>query len=736
MVKVDTDSLPEEEPTPIDTSLLPSTPSFLPAEQPVSTNGVQSPIDTSFPNDECDGDDELDAADRKGKRRTNFRSDLKKKTNKFTASPLFNTTMFKSSKPAAALGSNGATTTGSDSEGGTQLFSIDDHPGEDSMIPHGPSLKKMRSNSDAGIITQSKADRQDFFQALGRFRYSNKKIQHVRSKSDTPIDEASAAAAKINNDVHSGLHSDDVGGHARDLDEIEPGQFIHSDTEIANISQNHQPFKKKSMLKSLTLSGDNPNFGHVRRHTIFDHSPSIDWKDLRNTLKLNILRKKEKEENSNDKSYLKSAELISELSAGAPAAVIMATMFQRDDRNAQRIPILLEQLKLNLVDISPNLSDKNRLYLLELEYGSGPARLRWSVRKEFKDFWSFHSKFKVLTFQNNLISSKLNLPKFPQRHAIFHQAEKNYRHSKKASSISNQGGVLSPSHSLHPAVSLTSGHGTRSPSILSISSESLSELSGHNNYFKKGSKFTRKVGTFWDTSNVNETVEKDYIESLRLALEKYLLELFNTLRFKADANRLFQFLEVSNMTIRLAPESSFHGKEGYLIVRSSAAVQGWRVSHWRPNDITQMVMRHTSKWYMVRESYIVCVKNISDTNILEVFLVDSGFKITHSDSNDDSPGSSQVHITFQVENLERKMKLVTNSRRQLELWMDSIKSMKDNTIWSKNHRFNSFAPIRTNVQAQWFVDAVRLTMLLIMITYTNFLFCFTERLFLGCQRCH
>ena len=105
-------------------------------------------------------------------------------------------------------------------------------------------------------------------------------------------------------------------------------------------------------------------------------------------------------------------------------------------------------------------------------------------------------------------------------------------------------------------------------------------------------------------------------------------------------------------------------------------------------------------------------------------MVDSGFKVTHSDSNDDSPGSSQVHITFQVENLERKMKLVTNSRRQLGQWMDSIKSMKDNTIWSKNHRFNSFAPIRTNVQAQWFVDAVSFIVFLTAVARTNFLFVF------------
>lgn len=691
---------------------------------------VSQPFDESHHAD-CEGDDELDVVEgSKLKKKTMFNSktELKKKMAvDRLASPLFNTAIFRSAKSSVAVHSSDSE--GEDCDAGQSTVAIPSHEGEDtSMYPKSAkkNLKKQRSQSYTGVDETPGKDK-EFFPS-----FSMRKQKKVRTRSDVAMSDS--------NDQHETANVDD------------PTQFIHSDTEVPNISESADtPVKKRSVLRGFNLhqpteSGVNT---HTRRNTMFlDHSPTIDWKDLKNSLKFNLLRTDKKKKETIDNSYLKSAELISELSAGAPAAIILASMFQRDDRNTQRIPVLLEQIKLKIKDISPKLKEKNRHYLLELEYGSGPARLRWSVRREFKDFWSFHSKFKVMIFQGNIGGTKFSLPKFPARHSIFQKIQRAHKEAQQAKKAENiDGGGVSPHASifhrttsggqsgLARQVSAISEEG-RSVSSMSISSQSLSSVSGRSSRRKRVARFPRAVGTLWDNTDFNETTGKEYVEALRVALEKYILELFKALRFRADANRLFQFLEVSNMTIRLAPESSFHGKEGYLILRSSATLQGWRVSHWRPNDISQMVVRHTSKWYMVRESYILCVKDISDSNILEVFLVDPGFKVTHGDSDklgsdeDTQVPSSSAHITFQLENLERKMKLVTNSRRQLGMWMDSINQMKDNTVWSKQHRFNSFAPVRTNVQAQWFVDAVSIA-LLSFVYNTNQ----TARLFLVCQYC-
>jgi phospholipase D1/2 len=67
---------------------------------------------------------------------------------------------------------------------------------------------------------------------------------------------------------------------------------------------------------------------------------------------------------------------------------------------------------------------------------------------------------------------------------------------------------------------------------------------------------------------------------------------------------------------------------------------------------------------------------------------------------------SPKHHFFTVSNAERKFKLASNSDKKMMQFIQSIQSMKASTLWSQKHRFNSFAPVRQNVQAQWLVDGV------------------------------
>jgi phospholipase D1/2 len=59
------------------------------------------------------------------------------------------------------------------------------------------------------------------------------------------------------------------------------------------------------------------------------------WRQLKAGLKMIGPRKKA--ENTID--HAKSAELLAELTAGIPAALILASMFQRDEHGNKRIPI-------------------------------------------------------------------------------------------------------------------------------------------------------------------------------------------------------------------------------------------------------------------------------------------------------------------------------------------------------------------------------------------------------------
>jgi phospholipase D1/2 len=71
------------------------------------------------------------------------------------------------------------------------------------------------------------------------------------------------------------------------------------------------------------------------------------WRQVKAGLKMLGQRKKDERMRVD---HQKSAQLMAELLAGAPAALVFASMFQRDENNHRKIPVLLEQLKIRIPD--------------------------------------------------------------------------------------------------------------------------------------------------------------------------------------------------------------------------------------------------------------------------------------------------------------------------------------------------------------------------------------------------
>ena len=126
----------------------------------------------------------------------------------------------------------------------------------------------------------------------------------------------------------------------------------------------------------------------------------------------------------------------------------------------------------------------------------------------------------------------------------------------------------------------------------------------------------------------------DVSQPLEPRLEKYFRLLNLALCLRPQANKLFEFYEFSPMGNLLSYETGYQGKEGFLLIRSTAKTQGWRVSHLNPHGFKEMIERHTPKWFLVRHSYVTYVSNICSTTPLDVFLVDSQFKIKCSGSSE------------------------------------------------------------------------------------------------------
>ncbi|KAL1851797.1 Phospholipase D1 [Paecilomyces lecythidis] len=456
--------------------------------------------------------------------------------------------------------------------------------------------------------------------------------------------------------------------------------------------------KRPSQLRKLTgFAGPSENAEGVstwRRHRP-DRGSSLSaqkWKQIKAGLK--AIGQRRKAENAVD--HMKSAELLAELTSGVPAALILASMFQRDEHGSRRIPILLEQVKVQVTDsrFDSHSGDRHLVFKVELEYGSGMTRMKWIIHRTLRDFANLHLKYKLHIGTQKYIQLKgqehtHKLPRFPRSA---------FPYLRGVRGLESDGDDEEDDGGYETGAEATSGNEKGKKKSRRSSIGGLRRRSGTQD---------RDIA-----SGTEGAVKKEsYPERQRKKLETYLQKMISFLIFRPDSNRLCKFLELSALGVRLAAEGSYHGKEGYLIIQSSKGLDFRKA--FNPSMVKK---RHTPKWFLVRHSYVVCVDSPEDMHIYDVFLVDSSFKVQAqkvrlreqkakemAKSAKESAAHPQHH-TLKIENSERKLRLLARNERQLYQFEDSIRFMVQNTPWSKINRFDSFAPVRPNCFAQWLVD--------------------------------
>ncbi|EKG10756.1 hypothetical protein MPH_12139 [Macrophomina phaseolina MS6] len=439
------------------------------------------------------------------------------------------------------------------------------------------------------------------------------------------------------------------------------------------------------------------------------------WRQLKSGLKM--LGKQRKEQNRID--HAKSAELVAELLAGAPAALFLASMFQRDEHGHKRVPILMEQLKVQITDsqkISNKEGDRHVNFKIELEYGSGMTRMKWIIHRTIRDFANLHLKYKTATAKEKYVrfrggedSNRSQLPRFPRsalpyvrgmRGLLDDQEEDDDEEAPGAITDGDASGTDRPGKTSKRRRSSFKVGARRNSSV--GSPEQTPGIVGEMTA-RTGSFFGQQPGMPASAAPRKDT----YQEKQRKKLEQYLQQLITFVIFRPDSNRLCKFLELSALGVRLAQEGGYHGKEGFMMIQSNKAANQ---KGWNPKFF-QKQQAHMPKWFLVRHSYVCCVDSPEEMNIYDVFLVDMDFRIDEKKGAREmaskaktSAAHPNAHL-LRLVNSERKLKLLAKNERQMNQFQESIKFMMSQTEWSQPHRFDSFAPVRYNVWAQWLVDA-------------------------------
>ncbi|KAI6710295.1 hypothetical protein JHW43_007196 [Diplocarpon mali] len=423
------------------------------------------------------------------------------------------------------------------------------------------------------------------------------------------------------------------------------------------------------------------------------------WRMLKHGLKLLGAKKEEQKVD-----YLKSAELMAELRAGAPAALMLASMIQRDEHGNKRIPVLLEQLKLQITDSRPGIEDpteteRHLVFRIELEYGSGLNRMKWIIHRSLRDFANLHLRYKLQGSSDKYIQLRSDVDSRPKQPRFPKSAFPYFRGVRGL-------GDSSEEEPDNVRADETVGEATNSET------ERRKKKRRPSFSHRKTSLATQDLGVSAAEGGISATQQaKLYNDRQRRRLEQYLQEMIRWLIFRADSNRLCRFLELSALGVRLAAEGSYHGKEGYLVIQSAKGLDVRRLL--TPQNI---FARHSPKWFLVRHSYIICVNSPENMHVYDVYLVDEKFEILKKRGKLSEIRGKEVvakaeaktkhpqHHSLKLQNSERKIKLLAKNERQLRQFEDSIKYMLSTTQWAKPNRFGSFAPVRTGTYAQWLVD--------------------------------
>lgn len=515
------------------------------------------------------------------------------------------------------------------------------------------------------------------------------------------------------------------------------GHSHTADAEEGDTPGSHRRghFRGMSMFSSRGGASDGDAVNTLRRPRLGTERHSTfggqKWKQVKSTL--GLLRSKKAERID----FLKSTELMGELRAGAPAVIMFASMLQRDEHGHKKIPVLLEQVRLSVAESeTKGTSARHGLFIIHLEYGNGANRMVWNVKRSLGAIIRMHLKYKgsVTHIVKRGVHTRKKQPKFPYMAFPYLRDVKRFNPKDDEEEPNPADPSADPPAPEIPEIpELPEDEvGEATAGEMTAAEGTATDVEGRPRFHRrKGSRMNilsprRKGSAMLDDPSApgvqTEEQKRQYALQLqRQAVERYLHEMVRWLMFRPDSNRLCRFLELSALGVRLASEGGSHGKEGFMQLRPANELV----------NQARKVLRKDRKWFLVRQSYIACVDSPESIDISDVYLFDSKFELitkkkklgrvgtdgnkkgkspaVEGDDDDDDDdlavnSAPKHHHKLTIVNSERKINLYAQ-QHDLPQFEDSIKKMLDRSPWGKSDiRFDSFAPARQNVFAQWLVD--------------------------------
>ncbi|KAF8158304.1 hypothetical protein B0H34DRAFT_769482 [Crassisporium funariophilum] len=395
--------------------------------------------------------------------------------------------------------------------------------------------------------------------------------------------------------------------------------------------------------------------------------------------------------------------ITDELITGGLSTLMLRLWLERDEKGHRRVPILFHRLRIRISDSLHPMQGHRSVFRIECEYANGAAR--WVVYRELRDFISLHAHYTVSNVYNRNVDK---MPEFPKTSLPYFKFLKKEGREKgdrvgradfarlQREALENYLIDLIRAVMFHPSSNRLAG-------FLEISALSISLAQSGGAQYKAGflriessgsggGGFGRKSAG-WKSKREARwcAVRESYLVVLEQPGELDVWDVFLLdSDFKIERPKRYYRQGFGNFL-----HHDKHDEQEHLY--NNGAEKHHHHSHQPSTSTGQQQQQLTADTHTPQI-------NLSPPDP-ERRSIMSSIKTRGKGKGKKKVGAGDVSKhTFYVVNSQMRLKLFARNERQMLQFITALEKTAATSHYTGSNRFDSFAPIRLNVAAQWLVD--------------------------------
>ncbi|KAG6850061.1 hypothetical protein H0H93_001611 [Arthromyces matolae] len=412
--------------------------------------------------------------------------------------------------------------------------------------------------------------------------------------------------------------------------------------------------------------------------------------------------------------------ITDELITGGLSTLMLRLWFERDEKDHRRIPILFHRLRIRVSDSLHPMHKQKTVFRIECEYANGATR--WVIYRTMRDFLSLHAHYQLSNVYKRNVEK---IPEFP-RHALPYLKflKKEGREVGSANfallqreSLENYLIELIRAVMFHPSSNRLAG-------FLEISALSISMAQSGGSQYKAGylDIASEGVGGGFGRRSAGWRARKSskwcaIRESYLVVMEEpgelnvwdvFLLDPdFEIERPKRYYRQGLHLLHVDGFVHSDKEADNTHisddAERRSMIDSVTAKISKFfhAEDKRRADPDNTMLGQHEGSIHSLESEVSQAPPPMLDpsTNINPLISKED----EHPPEGKDYSEDVSKH-TFYITNAQMRLRLFARTERQMLQWITAFEKVAASSHYTGKNRFDSFAPIRLNVAAQWLVD--------------------------------